>query len=202
MTDKRDSLLNPHILSERPSRQTVRHHLMRYLFALNFIGDDDYVIDIGCGSGYGTNILGIRGNRVIGIDSSKEAVQYAKLHYPFDSFQVMDALNLDGKWDFGVCFEFIEHLSRENGILFLRNISDHVSRLVLSSPVNAKIGENPHHLSQWTVNDLRSWLEKGFSSVRFLSQDWQSGHIGDLGCYHSFIIAVCGVTNDDSCITN
>lgn len=191
----RDSLLNPHILSVRPAQETVRHHLMRYIFAMNFLGDDDNVIDIGCGSGYGTNILGIRGNQVLGIDSSPEAVEYAKLHYPYDSFQVMDALHLKGKWDFGVCFEFIEHLEREKGLVFLKNINKHVSRLVLSSPVNAKIGINPYHLSEWSLEDFRSILEKGFDTVRFLSQDWQTGRIGDFGRYHSFIIVVCGATN-------
>ena len=54
-------------------------HITRYIFASQFI-KDKIVLDIACGSGYGSDYLLKNGARkVIGVDISKETVEYLSL---------------------------------------------------------------------------------------------------------------------------
>ena len=49
------------------------------------------ILDLGCGTGYLTNIIALSGAEVVGIDSSLEMISKAKLQYPELKFKVQSA---------------------------------------------------------------------------------------------------------------
>lgn len=69
-------------------------HMARYLFVSKFV-ENKFVLDAGCGCGYGSDYLAEHAKKVVGIDSSDEAIKYSKEHYAKNNleFQVMDCTN-------------------------------------------------------------------------------------------------------------
>lgn len=58
------------------------------------------ILDIGCGSGRDSTIFSHRGYRVVGIDFSREMVEYAKKANPRGKYRVMDLEDLKFKYKF------------------------------------------------------------------------------------------------------
>lgn len=145
--------------------------LGRYTFAKQFIKPAYRILDIGCGLGFGTRSLFESASAVIGIDYSKDAIEFAKRHYeePQCKFMVSNAekIELTTKFDMIVAFEIIEHvkspkvfvkeckrLIKENGIM------------VLSTP-NEKWSThtNPFHINEMTFPQLSEILEGGVKDI-------------------------------------
>lgn len=97
-------------------------HMCRYLFAGQF-AKGMTVLDVACGSGYGSSYLVERGaKKVVGLDNSPEAIEYAKGTYGKTGveFLIADAENLpfdSGTFDVVVSFETIEHLKNQEKCL-------------------------------------------------------------------------------------
>lgn len=73
------------------------------------------IIDIGCASGTFTYQISkiFPNSNIIGMDSYKEVIDYAKEKYPSLEFTVADAHKLpfkDNSFDLTVCYETIEHV--------------------------------------------------------------------------------------------
>lgn len=54
---------------------------------------DEYILDLGCGTGQLTEKIAASGVRVVGIDSDRAMIDRAKANYPHITFQVADAAN-------------------------------------------------------------------------------------------------------------
>jgi ubiquinone biosynthesis O-methyltransferase len=97
------------------------------------------VLDVGCGAGFGANLLAEVAAQVTGIDYSAEAIDYARSHYSRQniSFMVMDAQHLEFNTDFdlAVCFEVLEHVREPEHILRgIRSVLKRNSKVVISTP--------------------------------------------------------------------
>jgi ubiquinone/menaquinone biosynthesis C-methylase UbiE len=71
------------------------------------------VLDVGCGTGYGTAILAEHAQQIVGIDYSSSAVRFARRRYPKVDFRVMNAEQLhfaEASFDFVFSSENLEHL--------------------------------------------------------------------------------------------
>jgi len=176
-------------------------HLARYYFASQFV-QNKRVLDIVCGSGFGSKILVEAGAQlIIGADQSIEAVEYAKDNFKHDrcEFMVADAMTLSDdlkgkKFNAIVSFETNEHIQAPNQflreVLLLLEPSD--SLFVVSSPNKLRFQPgNPHHLSEMTPPELEEMLKRYFREVRLLSQtNWiaSSVHeqVTDFSSAHDF----------------
>src|SRR3954451_3627547 len=95
--------------------ETTHHgaeHLARYLFAAHW-APGQKAVDLGCGVGYGTNLLLASGaKRAIGIDISEPTIAAASGRYQGCGFMAADVTQPLDLASFGlrVCYEAIEHV--------------------------------------------------------------------------------------------
>lgn len=116
----------------------TKEHKERYEFACSLL-EDLKVLDVASGSGYGSKMLSKK-NKVIGLEFSKEAVEYSIDNYGNKNciFIQGDAQNMpfkDNNFDAVVSFETIEHL--ENPSKFISEVLRVLKKkgiLILSTP--------------------------------------------------------------------
>ena len=175
--------------SERlvPGTQTsVRQHLMylrhrfAYEHAIAHLAPQAAVIEVGCGEGYGTNMLAQHVARVVGLDVDRQTVEYAGDKYGCEGceFRVYDGRRIpfdDASFDAAVSFQVIEHI--EDDAHYVAEIS-RVLRpdgcLFLSTPngrLRVKPGKRPwnrHHVREYNPAGLASVLQRDFRDVHVL----------------------------------
>jgi SAM-dependent methyltransferase len=126
------------------------NHVPRYKFANEYVGTEDTVLDIACGTGYGTEMLSMNCKFVTGVDISQVAIDYAKSKRRGKNIQFLlnDFFSTEVIADVTVSFETIEHIITPdfNGILS-KLISLSRRRIIGSVPYLEKPGNNPHHHS-------------------------------------------------------
>ena len=109
-----DHLFTEDEINNLPKHSAEYEHWQRYKWVAGKF-ENKKVLDISCGTGYGSELLALNGNEVIGIDISAEAVEYAQKHFKKATFHVGNAEDLsvysDNSIDGVVSFETIEHLN-------------------------------------------------------------------------------------------
>jgi len=145
----------------------------RYSFGRKYT-QEMTVLDVPCGCGWGTSLID-NAKEVYGIDISSDAINYAYSHF--------DAHFLEGtmcnmpfkkdKFDVALCFEGIEHISKEEGVLFLNEIKRVVKEdglIIGSVPIldeNGKDTGNPYHKFEYPEAYLRLLLEYNFEIIAY-----------------------------------
>lgn len=158
-------------------------HLQRYALAASLV-DGSRVIDLGCGVGYGSGLLGQYAAMVTGVDVSAEAVAAAQAHYSSENvrFEVADAAEfLSGRFDeFDtiVAFEVVEHVKDLDGLVSaLSKCAARGDRLVLSVPNSGFYGErNEFHVTDFTLESAREVFSQ-IGTHRMLAQYLAEGSL-------------------------
>lgn len=158
-------------------------HIERYTFACRYAHGKS-VLDIACGSGYGSRLLLQAGAATVtGVDVSSEAVAFATEKNGGDRIQYIhaDAERYNaGHFDLIVSFETIEHL--DNRQSFLENLSTMLNEngmLIISTPNKAitspmkpahKI-RNKYHKYEYVEQEFVSALQNvGFNTIQKFGQ--------------------------------
>jgi SAM-dependent methyltransferase len=143
-----------------PGHSTMSEHAMRYAWACGVVGGLD-VLDLGCGTGYGSEMLSWTARRVRGFDlwepDQDDLPTWpggAELTFAHDL--CVDPLP---EADAGVMFEVLEHLP--DPLAALERIWSAVSLLVLSFPNPTYHGShlNPWHVNDWSLGRVETHLE-------------------------------------------
>jgi len=158
-----------------------KEHIDRYIFAANLTGNKD-VLDVACGTGYGTAYLAEGGaRRAVGVDISLEAVNYARDRFGEGaSFICGNAATLpfaDYSFDAVVSFETLEHLRtyrkflaechrvlKQNGLLICSTPNRRVFSPNLAKPLN------PYHVKEFWPEEFQRLLSRYFSSISLYGQ--------------------------------
>ncbi|MBU0923017.1 class I SAM-dependent methyltransferase [Patescibacteria group bacterium] len=156
-----------------------KESLARYEFAKRCFGKNAKVIDIGCGTGYGSAVLGEK-YEVTAIDNNNEAIEYANKHYSKKArFLKANATTLpfeDSKFDAACSFEVIEHLKDTHKFMKeVHRVLRPGGKFILSTPnkffhsTGDKL-KSPYHIKEYTAEELGHLLNKYFKTVGIKSQ--------------------------------
>ena len=155
-------------------------HWHRYAFARRFAGDRR-VLDVACGEGYGTALLGSVAKSVVGIDVDIKTIEHARATYGETARMRFVAASCAGlplpsaSVDLIVSFETIEHVSQTEQRQMLSEFARVLTRegaLVISSPNKRLYSEARDYVNPFHVHELyREELAK-LLSVNFPAQHW------------------------------
>jgi 2-polyprenyl-3-methyl-5-hydroxy-6-metoxy-1,4-benzoquinol methylase len=165
----------------RSEEEYVLHliHSFAYVQAAIF-SEGKTVLDLGCNTGYGTEILSRSAKRVVGVDVSKEAISAASRQYSDlgIEFQLIDGEQLpfdDGQFDLIISCQIIEHIVDYNVCLNeLKRVLSPTGIAVFTTP-NALLRLDPgmkpwnrFHVREFDHSELKMLLEKHFASVQIM----------------------------------
>lgn len=153
----------------------VYEHLHRYALCRELVAGRR-VLDLACGTGYGSAILGTAAAHVTGVDVSSVAIRIARKRYKSQNvkFVIGDCFDLpfeDGSFDVVVANEMIEHVEDHDGLLReVRRVLADKGLLLVSTPnkpvYNRYKPPNAFHVSEMDVPTFRKLLSDRFKHVR------------------------------------
>ncbi len=165
------------------SPRLLIQHRQRYQFALRYLRESDVAIDCACGSGYGAFLLAGKARRVVGVDISPLAIEYARARYSKPNLEFLvgrgEALPLPpGSAEIFCSFETLEHLERvEDFLAEAARTLKPGGRFLFSTPNRVAFGiesgakpDNPHHRSEWSLLELDRILQAGFPRREYFGQ--------------------------------
>ena len=142
------------------------NHLRVYQFIEQFVSGKR-VLDVGCGTGYGTALLAKSAKSIVGIDISERTIRGNQKRYPGIDFQTMDAHELkfpDASLDFIVSTENFEHLSDQaKHLAELRRVlsEDGIAFIATPNPEQTT-KKNPYHTKETSYSELCELLPRFF----------------------------------------
>jgi SAM-dependent methyltransferase len=151
-------------------------HSARYLLAAQ-LAVGARVLDVGCGVGYGAQLLARSGAReVTAFDLSAEAIGHAREFYadPVVTFHVRDATDFafDGTFDLVTCFELIEHVPDQEAVF--RCIKAALAPggvLVMSTPRALSGPRNEFHTHEYTREEFEAVFGRHFQHQRMMVEN-------------------------------
>jgi len=158
-------------MTNHPESLMYKVSFARYKFAANFVEGKD-VLDISCGSGYGSNYLAKRAKSVVGADIDTETINYCRKKYIRNNLEFLCIQkdcrieNFVNKFDAVISFETIEHTKEY--IHFLNNLKTYLKEngtIILSTPNNFKKinpPENEFHVYEFDIMELHEIIKKIF----------------------------------------
>lgn len=143
----------------KTNKSNTAKHLIRYSLACNFI-ENKTVIDLACGTGYGSLILSWQNKKVYGVDISLDALREASTRYrsskiSFYNLEFSEAINKTEAESL-VCFETLEHLKDLDRAIYEVKKNKHIKQILYSVPLNEVEGQNEHHNHVFDIKKARS----------------------------------------------
>lgn len=159
-------------------------HVHRYELAFPYLKSASRVLDIACGSGFGSFMLSEKGHSVTGADLSEETIQQCRKEFKNArlEFVVADATSLpfaNEYFDAIVSFETIEHTTKYREVLSeFKRVLKKDGIILISTPnivVNSPDGvvRNPFHTQEWNYMELSEILRAAYPNVKIYGQSYQ-----------------------------
>ncbi len=163
-------------------------HFARYAFAAR-LARGKRVLDMGCGTGYGSGELAKQASKVPGLDVSGEALSYAREHFSgsgnveFVEGSAAAVPLLDRGFDLIVAFEVIEHLEDWRKLLEeARRLMAAGGQFIVSTPnksyyqaTRAVSGPNPYHSHEFEFDEFREALAEYFPHTTLFFENHSDG---------------------------
>lgn len=147
-------------------------HIVRY-GAAKKLAKNKVVLDIACGSGYGSNLLSHEAKKVYGVDVSAKAVKYAKNKFSNTNieFLVGDAENIplhDNSVDLVITFETIEHIKNYRKFMAeMKRVLKDDGLAIISTPNDTEFSEGNHfHLHEFEHEELVKLISEYFKNQK------------------------------------
>lgn len=153
-------------------------HLFAYGFAKDNISKNSFVLEVGCGEGYGTRLFSENVVKIIGLDVDKNTIASAQKKYGSENciFRLYDGLKIpyeDNIFDAVISFQVIEHIQDDkNFISEIYRVLKRNGIFILTTPngtLRIKPGQRPwnrFHVREYYPNELEQVLKSKFSDVK------------------------------------
>lgn len=175
-------------MERRAAYPTDTQHVVNlsgYVWAARQLGplEERCVLDLSCGTGYGSDYLGTCAGRVVGIDCAPDVVAKCREDYSRSNvaFLAMDACALafpDASFDCIVSQDTIEHVQDDGRFVSeLTRVLKPNGLLILLTPQGkgrGAIPDNPYHVREYTPDEFKALLQPHFSTIRWYGR--RQGH--------------------------
>ena len=155
--------------NQKTSRSVMVPHIMRYAWACQFAWGKT-VVDLACGTGYGSYLLSWVAKHVTGVDIDAPSIEYARGKFKADNlaYQEGDITRAELRFstDLFVAFECLEHLDDPGAL-----VNGLSYPLVWSIPVNVP---SAYHKHVYSVDDIHELMTG--------SEFWYQAEEGHIGC--------------------
>jgi ubiquinone/menaquinone biosynthesis C-methylase UbiE len=158
-------------------------HITQYKFSSKHL-QGLKVLDIACGTGYGSEILRLRGNTVLGVDINPDNIRIAKTNFPEVSFQFGDAENLldfqNESFDAINSIQTIEHLGHpKRAIKGFYRILKPKGIFVGAIPINCKhkLDADSEAKEVYFFNDCKTLISSEFEEIQWFFNDMKTNCI-------------------------
>jgi 2-polyprenyl-3-methyl-5-hydroxy-6-metoxy-1,4-benzoquinol methylase len=175
------------------------------------------IVDVGCGSGVGSNVLSQEADMVWGIDKNQTSIRFAKeafervkngIYYSgqltFDYIDIMKEERELMKFDAVVAIEIIEHI--DDYKFFLKQLinkfdnrrpEDSTEYYISTPNRNNDSIKNDHpynkfHVREWTSEEFYSVLSEFFGDIKFTNSEGEP--IEGYTTNHTPLLAICKKT--------
>ncbi len=152
-------------------------HLFAYEFARNILPKNSLVLEVGCGEGYGSNLLSQYVEKVVGLDIDDKTIKHASNKYSSENciFKTYNGIKIpykDNTFDAVVSFQVIEHIQDdENYVSEILRVLKQASPFILTTPnreYRLDPGQRPwnrFHVREYSASSLEDLLSSTFSDV-------------------------------------
>jgi ubiquinone/menaquinone biosynthesis C-methylase UbiE len=142
---------------------------LHYELASAFLKGSGFVLDLACGSGFGTKMLSADARTVVGVDNDREIIDQARDVYRASGLEFLaaDVLNLpyeSNSVDAVVAFEIIEHVPPNDLLSEISRVLKPGGVMCLSTPQNS-LGHIPatsDHLREFSLEEIRAIVGEWF----------------------------------------
>jgi len=148
-----------------------------------------WIADVGCGLGFGSNLLLKNAKLVCGYDI--EYLDFAKWSFPNVKFIKHDITEnpLPYVYDYIVMIDVIEHIKNDELAIenSLKSLKEN-GTFILSTPNKmSRYRKSVNHIREYTPKELRALLQNQFGNVRLMSYNWANIETE----YENPLIAIC-----------
>ncbi|MFH1586458.1 MAG: class I SAM-dependent methyltransferase [Candidatus Diapherotrites archaeon] len=152
-------------------------HLFAYEFVEGKISENSFVLEVGCGEGYGTSLLSKKAKRIIGLDVDKDTIGHASRKYGSEKciFKAYAGKRLpfdNNTFDFVISFQAIEHVQDDlNFVSEIHRVLNKKGIFFVTTPNSVhrlKPGQKPwnrFHVREYSPSEFENLLKNRFSNV-------------------------------------
>jgi len=142
----------------------------RHLFAYKAIPKDllrgKKVLELGCGEGYGMELLSPLTEMYVAVDKKRPAISFnSKMQ--FQQCELPYLLNIaDNSFDTIICFQVIEHIKKDLQLLFeINRVLKPGGSLYLTTPNKlASLTRNPFHIREYLPGQMQKLVTSFFNN--------------------------------------
>lgn len=153
-----------------------------------------YVADIGCGTGFGTQLFARNCKKVMGFDVDEKAVKFANRTFSngkvnFYQADINDSIRGAAGMDFVVMIDVIEHIREDSAAVnACRDLLGKGGAFICSTPNRlSRYRKSEYHVREYSPTELKQLLIGSFETVDLM--DFQLNPMESE--YENPIVAIC-----------
>ncbi len=151
---------------------SISHH---YTMCVPYLNKRQRVLDLACGGGFGSRILGQHVAQVVGLDNDPEIIEAAQaaINMANVSFVCGDCLRADfeaGSFDCVAAFEIVEHVDPHLLFAEIKRLLKVGGLCFMSTPQNSlgHIPTTPDHSKEFSLEEITAIASRYFQAVEVI----------------------------------